>query len=698
LSERHSRWAARPNIVLILADDMGFSDPGCFGSEIKTPSLDTLAAHGVRFTQFYNGARCCPTRAALLTGLYAHQAGQGNMTTDQSATEGDGYTGGLNRRCVTIAEVLKTAGYATYMSGKWHVVVNADKPGSDQNGWPRQRGFDRYFGPIHGGANYFTGINNNGNKLVSGNDTIDTPANFYMTDNLGDTAAKYIAEHFVNSPDRPFFLYAAFTAPHWPLHALKADIDKYRTRYTAGWEALRAERYSRQVQMGLIQSSWPLSPEDAPAWSSLSQAMKDTMALKMAIYAAQVDRLDQNIGKIVAQLKASHAFDNTLIVFLSDNGACAEGGDFGWGPNSQLETKLGWNISYGQGWAHVSNTPFSLYKHYTREGGISAPFVVHWPARISNGGRLVNQIGHITDLMPTFIEVAGATYPKAYNGYLITPLEGKSLVKAFTNADIGRTAPIFWEHEGNKAVRDGKWKLLSNQGNPWRLFDMEADRTELADLAGANAARVSSMGAAWDAWARRAYVLKEPTTVPTYLRLVSPNGGEVWKADSQQQITWGASTDTVQYLKAFYAVDGGEWIQIVDTTRQAGGYLWTVPHVASTNVVMRLVSRNGMWADTCDAPFSIIVPDDVAPRTALTCSRVTWRYERDGICFVNLTARADIRIYDMAGSCVAQVPVSAGTARWSWNDSASPLSRTGVYVVRLRDGRGELRFTVLRMR
>lgn len=319
--------AAKPNIVVILADDMGFSDIGSYGSEITTPNLDTLAAHGVRFTQFYNGARCCPSRAALMSGLYAHQAGQGTMTENQTSTRGEGYAGGLNRRCVTLAEVLKTAGYATYMTGKWHMVAGADHPGSDQGGWPRQRGFDRYFGTIHGGANYFTGMNGDGNKLVSGNDTMAAPAGFYMTDNLADTAVKFLGEHFRNSPAKPFFLYAAFTAPHWPLQAPKAEIDKYRNRYVNGWEALRAERHARQKQIGILDPSWPLSPPDAPDWNGLSPAMKDTMALKMAIYAAQVDRLDQNIGKIVSGLKAGNALANTLIVFLSDNGACAEGGD-----------------------------------------------------------------------------------------------------------------------------------------------------------------------------------------------------------------------------------------------------------------------------------------------------------------------------------------------------------------------------------
>ena len=651
--------AGKPNILLILADDMGYSDIGPFGSEIKTPALDSLAGHGVRFTQFYNGARCCPTRAALMTGLYAHQAGVGHMVEDEIATDGAGYAGGLNRRCVTIPEALKGAGYATYMVGKWHISTGSDKPGSDQKGWPRQRGYDRYFGTVHGSANYFTGMNGNGAKLVSGNTPIDAPAGFYMTENLGDTAVKFLHEHFAKPAPAPFFMYTAFTAPHWPLHALKADIDKYRTRYAAGWEALRAERYARQKQMGIIDAAWPLSPEDAPDWNGLTPAMRDTMALKMAIYAAQIDRLDRNIGKLVAELKANQALDNTLIVFLSDNGACAEGGNFGFGPHNQLETKEGFNVSYGQGWAHASNTPFSLYKHYTREGGISSPFIAHWPAKITAAGGLVKQPGHLIDIMPTFLEIAGAAYPKAVAGNLIQPLEGTSLVKAFASADIGRKAPIFWEHEGNKAVRNGKWKILSNDGNPWKLFDMEADRTELNDLSGAQATRVASMDSAWKAWSERAFVPHQPGNLPIRIEIVAPAAGEQVQAGTAYPIMWGETTDTIITVKLYYQINDGAWSVITESAPQNGSFTWTVPAPAS-NVRIRIASGNDKFKDTTSA-FTIIPSTRVGAGRA-EMPALKWRAEAEGIRFFGVPAGADVKVF-----------APDGRVLWEKHDAAEPV-------------------------
>lgn len=674
--------AAKPNIVVILADDMGYSDIGSYGSEIKTPNLDTLAANGVRFTQFYNGARCCPSRAALMSGLYAHQAGQGAMTTNQTATAGEGYAGGLNRRCVTLAEVLKTAGYATYMSGKWHLVAGADHPGSDQAGWPRQRGFDRYFGTIHGGANYFTGMNGNGNKLVSGNDTMPTPAGFYMTDNIADTAVKFIGEHFRNSPARPFFLYAAFTAPHWPLQAPKADIDRYRDRYVDGWEALRAERHARQKQLGILDPSWPPSPPDAPDWNGLSPAMKDTMALKMAIYAAQVDRLDRNIGKIVAGLKAGNALANTLIVFLSDNGACAEGGDFGFGPNSNLETRQGYVMSYGQGWAHASNTPFSLYKHNTLEGGISSPFIVHWPAAIPEGGGLVRQPGHLIDLMPTFLEVSGAAYPKAFQGNLITPYEGRSLVKAFAGADFGQRTQLFWEHEDNKAVRDGKWKLASNSGGPWRLFDMEADRTELNDLSGAQAARVSAMDSAWKAWAERAFVVKRPGTVATRLEITAPAADEKIPAGSSYTLLWGATTDTVKSVRLYYQVNGGAWSTLIDSIPNSGAFAWKVPGTAAADARVRIVSVNGKWKDTSGV-FSIVPPTPIRGRSDGKDLRIRWRTEMNGLRFTDIPERSVVRVFDAAGVSVWSAAEIQGQAFWDYQGIGARSGSSFAYLVEI---------------
>jgi arylsulfatase len=475
--------APRPNIILIMADDMGFSDIGPYGGEIETPALDSLAANGVRFSQFYNTGRCCPTRASLLTGLYPHQTGLGHMVSDgdQTAQNGPGYAGGITGRCVTMAEVLKTAGYATYMSGKWHIAANE---GTDFESLPIQRGFDRFFGIYNGGANYFTGSAPSFHRLAVDNTIIPAHENFYFTNDISDSAVKFISDHSVSGKDNPFFLYVAYTSPHWPLHALKQDIDKYRTRYTDGWEVLRAERYARMKAMGLIKDEWDLSARDGSTFSSVAADKQAELALRMAIYAAQVDCMDQGIGQITDALKTFEYFENTLIIFIADNGGCAEGGELGGGAASQLESKEGWVLSYGRVWANTSNTPFRLYKHWVHEGGISTPLIAHWPAGITLREEWEPQPGHLVDLMPTFIEVAGAEYPRAYEGNLIIPMEGVSLVGAFHETPIQRENPIFWEHEGNRAVRDGKWKLVAQGGNgAWELYDMEADRSELNNLA-----------------------------------------------------------------------------------------------------------------------------------------------------------------------------------------------------------------------
>jgi arylsulfatase len=481
---------ARPNIVLILADDMGFSDLGCYGSEIATPNLDRLAAGGLRFTQFYNTARCCPTRAALVTGLYSHQAGVGHMVEDKGHP---GYQGHLNDRCVTIAEVLRPAGYRTYMAGKWHV-------GEDRPNWPVDRGFDRSYSLISGGTNYFR--LDPGRKLARDDKLITPDKDWYITDAITDNAAAFLHEH---KGDKPFFLYVAYTAPHWPLHALPADIAKYRGKYKEGWDALRKKRQQTMIEMGLVDARWPLTPRDAtvPAWEDATE--REDKDLRMAVYAAQIDRLDQGVGKILAELKAIGAERNTLLLFLSDNGGCAEIIARSAKPDAQVGTADSF-LSYGVGWANASNTPFRLYKHWVHEGGIATPLIAHWPGVITKAG-LTDQPGHVIDLMATCADVAGAEYPRKFKDHDITPLEGKSLRPIFE----GKTRPgheaIFWEHEGNKAVRMGKWKLVEKYKGEWELYDLVNDRTELTNLAAKEPERVKEMAAKWEAWARRANVL-----------------------------------------------------------------------------------------------------------------------------------------------------------------------------------------------
>ncbi|UCD27315.1 MAG: arylsulfatase, partial [Planctomycetota bacterium] len=400
----------RPNIILIMADDMGFSDIGCYGSEISTPTLDRLASNGLRFTQFYNTARCCPTRAALLTGLYQHQAGIGHMVGDYGFPSYQGY---LNHRCVTIAEALKGGGYQTLMSGKWHV-------GEERPHWPTDRGFDRYYGLISGGSNYFR-LDSNRQMAVDDQPYLPKGEDFYMTDAFSDNAVNFIDEY--GREDKPFFLYLAYTAPHWPLHAWPEDIARYRGKYTIGWDELRKRRHKKMIDMGIVDVSWPLTPRDerVPAWANIPEEKRDMWDLKMAVYAAQIDRMDQGIGKILAKIREIGELDNTLIMFLADNGGCAEiinRGKRGAPPGHRDSF-----TSYEIGWANASNTPFRLYKHWVHEGGISSPLIVHWPIVIKKPN-ITHQPGHLIDIMATCLDVAGVEYPKTYNGQPITPLEG----------------------------------------------------------------------------------------------------------------------------------------------------------------------------------------------------------------------------------------------------------------------------------
>ncbi|HUT25208.1 MAG TPA: arylsulfatase, partial [Sumerlaeia bacterium] len=507
-----ARPAPRPNIVLIMADDMGYSDIGCYGGEIRTPNLDRLADNGLRFTQFYNTGRCCPTRASLLTGLYPHQAGVGHMMGDQGL---DGFRGDLNRECVTIAETLREAGYGTYMSGKWHVTKHT-KPnsGAEKFNWPLQRGFDRFFGTITGAGDFWGPA-----TLTRDNTPIEAPKEgFYYTDAISDTAIEFINDHVKARPDDPFFAYVAYTAPHWPLHAPKADVDRYRGKYMMGWDRLREERHARMIEMGIVDAAWPMTPRDetATSWDEVDEEKRQDMDWRMAVYAAMIDIMDQGVGRIVSTLKTTGRLDNTLIFFLSDNGGCAEGGPWGFGKMATGDHgENRGHSSYGLSWANASNTPFRRYKHWVHEGGIATPLIVHWPSRVRARGALRRQPGHLIDVMATCVDVSGAAYPSEREGHRIQPMEGRSLVSAFDDRPIEREA-LYWEHEGNCAVRILKWKLVSQhrqsfwQPGVWELYDLEADRTELHDLSKADPNRVEQMARQWRTWARRANALPWP--------------------------------------------------------------------------------------------------------------------------------------------------------------------------------------------
>lgn len=495
----------RPNIVVILADDMGYSDIGCYGGEIDTPNIDSLARNGLRWTQFYNNARSCPSRAVLMTGLYPHQAGMGWMAAaDITSPEYQGY---LNNNCVTIAEALGSHGYGTYMSGKWHLCTDRMSKGDNKSVWPLQRGFDRFYGIVEGASNYFNATMTNDNERVRKNGD-----GFYITASLADSASTFISRH--DYQKEPLFLYMAFNAPHWPLHALDSDIDKYRDIYDAGWDELRKARFNRQVAMGLFSGEVVMSDRDSevPSWDTLDQEQKADFSRRMSIYAAQVDAMDQGVGKIIKALKDIGQFDNTLIMFMSDNGACAE--YISSGRTKELTGKDGSYESYRRSWANLSGTPYKEYKHYTYEGGIASPLVVSWPAGIDKryNGTWVREYGYFADIMATCLDAAGAEYPKMFNGNEIRPLEGFSLLPNFKGENTGR-GMTFWEHEANIAVRDGKWKLVvkNNEGQRWDishpcLYDMESDPTELRDLSAKYPARVNRMFDAWKEWAERVHV------------------------------------------------------------------------------------------------------------------------------------------------------------------------------------------------
>ncbi|MGD2174770.1 MAG: arylsulfatase [Candidatus Brocadiaceae bacterium] len=518
----------RPNIVLILVDDMGFSDIGCYGSEIRTPNLDRLAESGVRFSHAYNGARCCPTRASLLTGLYAQQAGVGHMVGDRGV--GPAYQGFLRDDCVTIAEALKPAGYRTCMSGKWHVggVYAPDdpeswRPGDARHPIPVQRGFDCHYGMLGGAGNYF-----NPPGMVQ-DDTVISPGggDYYITDAISGKAVEMIED--AAADDSPFFLYVSYTAPHWPLQALPEDIARYEGTYgDGGWDAVRTRRHEELNASGILDPCWGISPRDgkAPPWEKAEH--REWEDLRMAVYAAQIDRMDQGVGRIMGRLRELGMAENTLVMFLSDNGGCAEflredEGD-GWpgcyartlpdGRRVQVGNVPGRRpgpadtfMSYDLPWAHASNSPFRLYKHWVHEGGIATPLILHWPAGVGTGARIEHTPVHIIDVMPTVLEAAGAQYPAEHAGNPVQPMEGQSVLPLVQGRSFHRGVPIFWEHEGNRAVRRGRWKLVSRYPGPWELYDMVEDRTELNDLADGNRGVVRELGELYDRWAERCGVI-----------------------------------------------------------------------------------------------------------------------------------------------------------------------------------------------
>jgi arylsulfatase A-like enzyme len=525
----------RPDVVLVLADDMGYSDIGCYGGEIRTPHLDRLAQNGLRWSQFYNTARCSPSRASLLTGLHPHQAGIGILVDDDTP---DGYPGALNNRCVTIAEVLGADGYATYLSGKWHMSSEMETPNSS---WPTRRGFQHVFGTLEGAGSFY-----DPRTLSRGEERVEHEAqspDFYYTDAINDTAAEFVRGHHAERPDQPLFLYVAHVAPHWPLQAPAEDIADYRGSYDEGWDVLRARRAERLVQLGVLQREWPLSDRDPdlPNWTDTEH--REWEARRMEVYAAQVQRMDAGIGRLVQALHETGRLDNTLFLFLSDNGGCAEelppvpmdliqttplaqvvraetrdGRPVRFGNSPEIEPgDEDTYASYGRAWANLSNTPFREYKHWVHEGGIATPLIVHWPAGALTGGGIRHDPHQLPDIMATVLEATGTTYPDRFHGRDVLPAEGASMLSELPrDADSGRM--LFWEHEGNAAVRRGPWKLVRKYPGDWELYDVAADRTELTDLAPERPELVAELAEAYDAWAARCDVIPRDRVLEDYRR------------------------------------------------------------------------------------------------------------------------------------------------------------------------------------
>lgn len=518
-----------PDIILILVDDMGFTDLGCMGSEIRTPNIDSIAENGMLLSSMYNAARCCPTRASLLTGMYPHNAGVGQMGANLGTRE---YQGFLRTDTTTIAEVVKRSGYRTLMSGKWHVAgdlwatrVDTWRIGFEGHPTPRQRGFDRFYGTLDGASNFFSP-----HYLMRDDERIfASPSNFYMTDAITDEAILMIDESI--AMEKPYFLYLAHTAPHWPLHAHEEDIAKYETTYRSGWDSIRTARHEELNGLGAVQKNWHISPRDelSKAWESANN--KEWEASRMAVYAAMIDRLDQNVGRVLDHLRAKGTLENTLIMFLSDNGGCAElMEEDGWAKffpdvnNDGSKIVMGNRtdltpgsaqtyMSYDLPWANVSNTPFRKFKHYVHEGGISTPLLVQWPKRFTRGG-VSHSPTHVADVLPTILDATGIRALTQIDGYEIQALDGESFLPLLDKKDWKRERPLFWEHEGNCAIRVGDFKLVKEYQHDWEMYNIVEDRTELVDLASSNRSLKADLETQYNEWASKTGVLPWERLLP----------------------------------------------------------------------------------------------------------------------------------------------------------------------------------------
>ena len=526
-------YANKPNILLIMVDDLGYSDLGCFGGEIKTPQLDQLADQGLKLTQLYNSARCCPTRASLMTGLYPHQTGIGFMAADNQKP---GYRGFLTDNCVTTAQLLKRNGYKTYLAGKWHLRGHGNLDCT-----PTNRGFDEFYGPFRDYASFYR--EDIYHKLPEGSDTLKTTEPFYATDAITDYAL-----HFLNKArqaQKPYYLYLAYNAPHFPLQAPKNIIDKYIEIYSKGWDHIRESRLIKMQQLDIIPRHWNLSKrgitpkvpnrnlnspyygKTIPAWKSLSLERRNDLTRRMATYAAMVEIVDTNIGRVIKDIKQNNELNNTCIVFLSDNGACAEWDPYGFDDNPYPTNKLhkgpelntigqeGSFHSYGTGWANACNTPFSAYKHYTYEGGISTSAILHYPKELKGIKGIQRQPLHVMDIAATILDISQTSYPKTWKGNMITPLQGKSIIPTLQQNKTNSDRVLYFEHEGNRGVRKGEHKLVwTNYEKTWKLFNLKSDRSETNNIAHLNPEVVTQLSKLWLNWALKCNVELEKVPQP----------------------------------------------------------------------------------------------------------------------------------------------------------------------------------------
>lgn len=524
---------SRPNVVILLADDLGFSDLGCYGSEIRTPHLDRLAMGGTRLANFHNTPRCSPSRASLLTGLHPHQTGIGILVDDNS--KDGGYRGTLNNKCVTLAELLRAGGYATAIRGKWHLSSDNKTP---DGAWPTERGFDSFYGTLTGCGSYYEP-----GTLTRGTTNIEEEAkdpDFFYTDRIADEAVAFIDQHVTeNVQDQPFFLYVPFTAPHWPLHARPETIESYDGVYSEGWDAIRQSRFERQKELGVIAPHTQLSPRDPSISAWEDEAFQEWQVARMQVYASMVTEMDTAIGRILVEIESKGLLENTIILFMSDNGAASE--DL---PLFEREvflqrtdilrykTRAGKDVhigndplikpgpentyaSYGKGWANVSNTPFRFYKVWTHEGGVSSPFIAHWPAGSLKSGSVLENPFQLVNIVPTILEATKCVYPQNRNDVDLFQLEGGSMLRALRGG--GESNPqLWWEHVGNAAIQRDNWKLVRQYDWPWELYDISKDRSELNDVSADFPEIVKELSDEWDRLAEANGVIPFRKTLEIY--------------------------------------------------------------------------------------------------------------------------------------------------------------------------------------